>query len=194
MPHKIFSLQQLQKIVWDIDSRRLYERKKKWYIYSLKQWWYILSSVPVDFEELISIANIQYKPSYVSLYTALSRYGVIPETVVTIQSISTRKTLTVHSEVWSFQYRTCPPSRMQWYVTWTSQLWTYIVATLEKAYLDVLYYDTSLQTTEDFEWLRITHTSDTIFSKEKYQYYLTTFPKTLIPRAQKFLECIMTNA
>jgi hypothetical protein len=43
-------------------------------------------------------ANRIYRPSYVSLHTALAFYGIIPEAVVQITSITTLKTVSFNND------------------------------------------------------------------------------------------------
>jgi predicted transcriptional regulator of viral defense system len=192
--HQIFSTRNIKNIIWDFDQRRLHERKVKWYLSSLKQWRYVFNDVWIWFEELMAIAGIQYSPSYVSLYTALNRYGVIPETTIMIQSITTRKTLMVSTDLGSFEYRSCPESRMHWYTILQSNLWDVQIATLEKAYLDILRYDSSLQDIDDFEWLRIIHEETSIFDAIHYKKLMLGYPKSFHARAVRFLEYIHSNA
>ena len=47
----------------------------------------VVNSVPTDFE----IANYIYNPSYISLESALSYYGILSQFVYTITSITTKK-------------------------------------------------------------------------------------------------------
>lgn len=55
------------------------------------------------------ISNCLYRPSYISLESALSHYNFIPEGVYTIQNISTRKTILYETPIGSFQYRNIKP-------------------------------------------------------------------------------------
>ncbi|MCK7531456.1 MAG: hypothetical protein MZV63_10685 [Marinilabiliales bacterium] len=50
-------------------------------------------------------ANRIYKPSYISLHTALSFYGIIPEAVIQITSVSTLKTAIFSNGFGEYSYK-----------------------------------------------------------------------------------------
>ena len=54
---------------------------------------------------LYAIANKLYQPSYISLESALSHYGIIPETVYAVTSVTTKSTreFTTPKSVFSYQ-------------------------------------------------------------------------------------------
>src|SRR3989338_1042202 len=56
------------------------------------------------------ISNILYSPSYISLEYALDFYGLIPEAVFSLTSISTRKTKSFTNPLCTFFYRSVKPS------------------------------------------------------------------------------------
>ena len=53
-----------------------------------------------------SIANRLYKPSYISLASALSYYGFIPESVYAVTSITTKSTREFEADGTAYIYRT----------------------------------------------------------------------------------------
>ena len=57
---------------------------------------------------LYLIANKLYQPSYVSLEKALSHYGIIPETVYAITSVTTKPTREFKSSKGVFSYPAGP--------------------------------------------------------------------------------------
>lgn len=139
----------------DFDKRRLCEWSKKWLLRPIKRWWYIFGDTMQSQELWFHLAHVIYKPSYISLYTALAWYGCIPETVVTIQSISPLKTAIFHTQQASWSYTSCQSRAYQWYQIVQSAAWPFIIATLEKAIVDVLYYQKDLATYDDFDSLRL---------------------------------------
>ena len=62
------------------------------YLQKIRNSWYCFTDIKIDETVLFYIANKIYQPSYVSLETALHYYGIIPEAVFTISSITTLKT------------------------------------------------------------------------------------------------------
>src|SRR3990167_8698239 len=67
----------------------LHRYSKKNYITRIKRGLYILPDI---FLPELFIANKLYEPSYISLETALSYWGVIPETVYEVKSITPQAT------------------------------------------------------------------------------------------------------
>ena len=54
------------------------------------------------------VANHLYRPSYISLETALSYYGMIPERVYTIRSMTTKRTKSFATPLGNFEFKTIP--------------------------------------------------------------------------------------
>ena len=77
---------------------------------ALRRGWYLFTDVGVDRDLLLHLASVIYRPSYISLFTALSRYGLIPETVVRIQSISPKKTTEFVADFAHRSYQSCKSS------------------------------------------------------------------------------------
>lgn len=101
------------------------------------------------------IANRIYKPSYISLHTALSFYGIIPEGVLNITSITTLKTAEFKNHFGTFSYKTIQP-RLLFGYRQTSYLrdMTFLLAEPEKAILDFLYIYSFYNSKEEIEELR----------------------------------------
>ena len=86
------------------------------------------------------IAGKIYRPSYISLHSALSFYGMIPESVVQITSISSRKTADFSNAFGEFSYRNVKEELMFGYEPRTlADGKTFLLASPEKALLDLLY-------------------------------------------------------
>lgn len=103
----------------------------------LRNNFYILKdSAPSSF----FIANKLYQPSYVSLETALSHYGLIPETVYTITSVTTRPTREFKTPRGVFSYQKIKRSVYAGYVPLRTDDGTVLIAEPEKALADYLYF------------------------------------------------------
>jgi len=80
-----------------------------------------------------------YKPSYISLRTALAFHGIIPETANEITSVSSLKTSTFENSLGTFSYKKIKPSLMFGYNAIEKNGFTFFMASPEKAILDLLY-------------------------------------------------------
>ncbi|MFH1280555.1 MAG: hypothetical protein ABII08_03000 [Candidatus Beckwithbacteria bacterium] len=82
-----------------------------------------------------SIANFIYTPSYISLESALSHYGILPQFPFTITSITTKKTTTIQNQT-TYQY-----SHISSKFYWGFQSHqSFIIASPEKALIDLIYF------------------------------------------------------
>jgi predicted transcriptional regulator of viral defense system len=93
---------------------------------------YVLNGYPVD--DLVLAATI-YQPSYISLESALSYYGVLSQIPFAVTSITARKSLTKQVGQRSFIYAHIQPA-LYWGFVKDHQL---VIAEPEKALLDTLY-------------------------------------------------------
>ena len=102
------------------------------------------------------IANHIYSPSYISLQSALSFYGMIPEEVVQITSITTLKTAKFENSFGTFHYQNVKTALYFGYERKIlSNGRSLLFALPEKALLDLLYLNPFYRTEEDMENLRL---------------------------------------
>lgn len=86
------------------------------------------------------IANQLYGPSYVSLEYALNFYGLIPERVADLTSITTKKTMRFKNAIGSFIYQHIKPQAFRGFRTFKDESGlTCFIAEPEKAVVDFLY-------------------------------------------------------
>lgn len=112
-------------------SGQLLRIKKGLYVVSPK-----VTQVPLSPE---LIANHVYAPSYVSMHSALRFYGLIPEAVYSVQSMTLKHTRRFDTPLGRFDY-TCM-SRNAFPVGVTiinKQTYTFLMATPEKALCDLI--------------------------------------------------------
>lgn len=88
------------------------------------------------------IANVLYKPSYVSLETALSYYSIIPEVSMAVTSITTKPTRKFKNKHGLFTYHTVKPAAFGGYYVEKSRGFDILIAEPEKALVDLLYFKT----------------------------------------------------
>ena len=102
------------------------------------------------------VANHMYGPSYVSLHYALRHYGLIPERVYTVTSVTTRHTRSFQNQLAHFSYRGVGAAYFPIGVkSQEADGISYLIATPEKALCDILMYeryvpDQSLSALETF--------------------------------------------
>lgn len=127
-------------------------------IVRLKRGLYVLSEEltqkPI---ERFLVANHLYGPSYVSLHTALRHYGLIPEAVYSVQSVTTKVARSFDTPVGSFFYTHAQP---KWFSVGihihNEPDLSYLIATPEKALMDVIQFTAGISMRyqkEVGEWL-----------------------------------------
>lgn len=97
------------------------------------------------------VANHIYGPSYVSLSWALRYYGLIPERVFRLESVTTKHTRDFENALGVFHYQNCSPAYFPIGVTTKAeQNIRYLIATPEKALCDyVCFHRVSLRSRRD---------------------------------------------
>jgi predicted transcriptional regulator of viral defense system len=102
------------------------------------------------------IGNRMYKPSYISLHSALAFYGLIPEAVVQVTSISALKTKIFVNPFGTFTYKSVKSDLIFGYdLKPLSGNHTIMIANPEKALLDLLYLYPFYSTRQEMENLRL---------------------------------------
>lgn len=153
-PFPVFSIREIDKQFPGFDSRRLVEWQAKGYIWKLRNRYYCFSNTEIAENLLYKIANVLYRPSYVTLETALARYGFIPEGVFQIVSGTTLKTQTFSTPLGDFVYRRLKPKLFFGYHPEPCQDYHYAIAGPEKTLIDYLYLHPQIQDVADFRMLR----------------------------------------
>jgi len=89
-----------------------------------------------------------YGPSYISLEYALSFYGMIPESVKTITSITNKRNKLFKTELGDFSYKYINPKVYSLGITINKldKNHSVLMATREKALIDILYFNKKLMT------------------------------------------------
>ncbi len=148
LPEGCFSIYQVRAFFPSFDRNNLTRWTQKGLLVKLRQEWY-------GFQELLQrpdfsryVACRIYRPSYISLHTALSIYGMIPEAVTNITSVSTLKTARFENAFGQYSYQHVRPELFFGYkpvalpahgggIMAPQQTW--MLALPEKALLDLLY-------------------------------------------------------
>lgn len=113
-----------------------YNTKKGAFI-RLKKGFYCLKRY---FPQEFSLANNLYSPSYVSLDSALSYYHLIPETIYSVTSITSKPTREFEVNGRLFEYRKIKKQAYTGYIPQEIEGDVVYLATPEKAVADFLYF------------------------------------------------------
>ena len=152
----LVSTHELRKAFPGFDKRRLVEWQARGYLQRVINRWYRFTEMPVDETLLWFTANRIYQPAYLSLETAFSYHGLIPEGVYMLTSVSSRKTQKYHTPIGTFRYQHMLPRLYFGYeVLRPTGTWPVLMADLEKALLDYCYLHPELRTVADFAAIRL---------------------------------------
>lgn len=94
-----------------------------------------------DISYLFYLANILYKPSYVSSWTALQYYNLTTEIIHTITSVATKVTRNYKTKIGSFSYQLINSNLFSDYSLIKNEF-GFFIATPAKALFDLLYFRT----------------------------------------------------
>jgi predicted transcriptional regulator of viral defense system len=190
-----FSVREIKKHFPGFDTRRLVEWQRKGYIKKLRNRFYYFSDRKVNEPFLYYTANQLYHPSYVSLESALSRYGFIPEGVFQITSCTTLKTNSFDTPTGNFAYRHLKPSLLIGYQLEEWDDHRYAIAGPEKTIIDYLYLHNEVKQIADIETLRwnAMEISNKISIKKLNEYEKYIHSPALSKRLQLFKNFLNAN-
>lgn len=191
----LFSISDILKIDADFHAQRLSEWQEKGYIKKIAKGYYLFSDTKINESVLFITANKLYAPSYISLEMALSFYGIIPESVYTVTSITSRRTKNLKTDIGQFSYASIKPDLFFGDRLESFDQHNFRIAEPEKALLDYFYNNPEVKNTNSFYELRIN--KDSFLEKvdtNKLDRYLKLFNnRALEQRIKKFIEFV-TNA
>ena len=184
-----FTSNQVQAWYRGFDKNNLGRWVKKGYIIKLRNGHY-------TFKEYLNTQNIQlhlanriYRPSYISLHTALAFYGLIPESITQTTSISTLKTAQFNNPVGVFSYKNMKEQLFFGY----EQLpfldkRSIQMATPEKSLIDLLYLYPFYNNQNEIKELRLDEDIlDETFNVERFLSYLDQTKSTALEKRAKLL-------
>lgn len=150
----VFHLNDVRKIDPAFHRQQLQYWQAQGYIRPLAAGYYIFADREIDEMTLFLLANRIYEPSYVSLESALAYHKIIPESVLGVTSVSTRKTTRFESAWGELLYRSMKPPLIGYQIIETNSRNIIKIAQIEKAVVDYLYLNPQIQSIADFEGLR----------------------------------------
>ena len=184
-----FDINQVKMVQPDFDRCALTRWMAAGYITHLKNGLYAFSEwISTPGVDLI-VANLMYRPSYISLYSALSHYGMIPEFVTHTTSVTTLKTAVFKNDLGTFDYRHIKPELFWGYqIIDTISSRKSLIAVPEKALLDLLYLTPGLKNEDDMLHLRLDEDYMTgEFNYDQAQQYLERFNSKALSQRFKLL-------
>ncbi len=151
-----FTSHQVNTWYQGFDKNNLGRWKKKEYLVKLRNGYYSFPEYLENPDYALYIANRIYKPSYISLHSALSFYGLISESIVQITSVSPLKTATFTNQFGQYVYHTIRPELLFGYdlKPFGNKL-NLLIAKPEKALLDLIYLYPFYREVKDLEQLRL---------------------------------------
>lgn len=194
-PFQVFSIADILKWHPGFDSRRLVEWQDKGYVKKIINRWYCFADLSVKESVLFLIANRIYSPSYISFESALSHYGFIPEGVYAVHSATSLKTQSFSTSLSHFFYRHIKPQLMFGIRLVKSGNQQVRMAEPEKALLDYLYLNASLNSPLDFESMRLNRSQcEEQLDDQKLSKYLSLMNNSALARRVKTMNKWINHA
>jgi len=149
-----FSVHQVNSVFPNFSPNNFTRWQQQGLIVKLRQGFYAFQEVVSQPNFAFFLSNFIYKPSYVSLHTALAFYGIIPEAVTQITAVSSMKTADFKNDISHFSYKKIKPDLFFGYEQKPLGNRTISIATPEKAILDLFYLYPFYNTESEIENLR----------------------------------------
>ena len=190
--YPVISRVEIEKVYPDFDPKNLVNWQKKQYLQKIRNSWYRLKEAPLDSDTLFFISNQIYQPSYISLETAMSHYGFIPEGVFKVTAVSTLKTNNFQTVIGNFGYQNIKPSLYFGYLMVPFGNFYFKIAAPEKTILDFLYLHPEMVDESHFYEMRLNvREINRVLNRDTFNLYCQAFnSKSLSQRVAAFLNFI----
>ncbi len=179
----IFTLDDLRVIFSSqpISSKQLSRWQESGYILKLRNGVYLLEDCK-DLVHPFLMANLLYRPSYVSLESALYEYGFIPDVTQTITSVSAKKTWVTEALNHRFDYKKIKRECFIGYGARKYLNYDVLMAEPEKAIIDFFYFNKNrLNKAGQIDELRFNYDNlKQKVDKEKLRHYAALFGSSLL--------------
>jgi predicted transcriptional regulator of viral defense system len=184
-----FNIHQVYAWQPGFDRNNLTRWTKKGYLIRLRQGFFTFPEYKTKPDYSFYFANRIYRPSYISLHTALAFYGMIPEAVVQITCVTSLKTAFFANDFGEYTYHSIKENLMFGYELKTmADHRAMQFATPEKALLDLLYLYPFYNTKQELLELRLDESflSDDL-NKNLLTDYCAKFQNKALDRRVKLL-------
>jgi predicted transcriptional regulator of viral defense system len=171
-----FQFKQIFKVSQKNASFFINYNVKKGFFVKLRNGFYAFKN---HFPSEVEIANQIYSPSYLSLEYAMAYYNIIPDTVYSVTSITTKITREFVINGISYNYSKIKKSAFTGYVKKDINGETALIADPEKTFIDYLYF-VSLGKKSIYDRIEIKN-----LKKEKLIYYAKLFKKNSLTNLLK---------
>lgn len=184
-----FSINQVYGWHPNFDRNNIVRWTKKGLLIRLRQGYYTFPEYKGKPDFTLYFANRIYRPSYISLHTALAFYGIIPEGIVQITSITSLKTATFNNDFGAFSYKSVRNELMFGYTLKPfADGRTLQLAVPEKALLDLLYLYPFYNTEQELKELRLDEDyMQTDFDRIRLEELLSQFKNIALEKRVKLL-------
>ncbi|MCF8308673.1 MAG: hypothetical protein K9I68_06665 [Bacteroidales bacterium] len=189
----IFSTRQVRLMFPGFNQDNLLFWQKKGYIKKLRNTWYCFTEFLSQPDAQFIIANAIYSPSYISHQQALMYYGMIPEFIVDSTSVTTRKTASFEVEGRTYKYYNIKKELFFGYgyieLNINGRKRNVLMASREKALLDLLYYYSFYRNQSDLEQLRLNESVlENELNEDRLQSYLDHFHSKTLNRKVRIIQ------
>lgn len=142
-----FETKELRLILGADFTHAMLVNLKNWmnkgYVTMIRRGLYVLSETGGKTDAVVFATKI-YPPSYVSMEMALSFYGIIPEAVFTVTSVTTRKTKKFKTPLGNFSYQKIKKEAFGGFETKKQDNISFNLALPEKALVDFFYLNRNI--------------------------------------------------
>jgi len=139
----------------NLNHNNLTRWVKQGLLVKLRQGYYSFPELRRQSDFALYISNRIYKPSYISLHSALAFYGIIPEAVTQITAVSSLKTAEFQNDFGVYTYKKVRDDLFFGYELKPFGDKSILFAHPEKALLDLLYLYPFYDSSEELEDLRL---------------------------------------
>lgn len=151
-----FSINQVYAWQPGFDRNNLSRWTKNGLLIRLRQGYFTFPEYGAKRDYNYLFANRIYRPSYISLHTVLAFYGMIPEAVMQITSVTSLKTAIFNNKLGEYSYKSVSAEFMFGYELRPMESGLTIrFASPEKALLDLLYLYPAYKTQKEIKDLRL---------------------------------------
>jgi predicted transcriptional regulator of viral defense system len=184
----VMSVHQVRAWHPDFDKNNLTRWVRQGLLNKLRQGFYAFPEYLSSRDFALYVSNRIYKPSYVSLHTALAFYGIIPEAVVQITAVASLKTAEFVNDFGTYSYKKMRADLMFGYELMPFGERTISFATPEKALLDLLWLYPFYNTPAEMEELRLDedYMQDEL-NRERLAEYAARFNSKALDRRVKLM-------